>query len=205
MLLGIDFCASNYMNKKIILASASPRRKELLKLIGLDFEVIPSDVEENIENQFFSPELIENLAVEKAADVAEKIGFDAIVIGSDTVVVINNKILGKPKDKKDAFNMLKLLSGKTHRVISAIAVIDTETGKTLKDFVVSDVIFKQLSDEEINAYIETGEPMDKAGAYAIQGFAGMFVKSINGCYSNIVGISVFKLAEMLKELGVKLL
>ncbi|OGH96049.1 MAG: septum formation protein Maf [Candidatus Melainabacteria bacterium GWF2_32_7] len=193
------------MNKKIILASASPRRKELLKLIGLDFEVIPSDVEENIENQFFSPELIENLAVEKAADVAEKIGYDAIVIGSDTVVVINNKILGKPKDKKDAFNMLKLLSGKTHRVISAIAVIDTETGKTLKDFVVSDVIFKQLSDEEINAYIETGEPMDKAGAYAIQGFAGMFVKSINGCYSNIVGISVFKLAEMLKELGVKLL
>ena len=193
------------MNKKIILASASPRRKELLKSMGLEFEVIPSEVEENIENKSFSLELIENLAAEKAADIANKIKFLSIIIGSDTVVVINNKILGKPKDKKDAFHMLKMLSGNTHQVISAIAVIDTETGKILKDSVVSDVTFKQLSDEEINAYIETGEPMDKAGAYAIQGFAGMFVKSINGCYSNIVGISVFKLAEMLKEFGVELL
>jgi len=193
------------MNKKIILASASPRRKELLKSMGLEFEVIPSEVEENIENKSFSLELIENLAAEKAADIANKIKFLSIIIGSDTVVVINNKILGKPKDKKDAFHMLKMLSGNTHQVISAIAVIDTETGKILKDSVVSDVTFKQLSDEEINAYIETGEPMDKAGSYAIQGLAGMFVKSINGCYSNIVGISVFKLAEMLKELGVELL
>jgi len=193
------------MNKKIILASASPRRKELLKSMGLEFEVIPSEVEENIENKSFSLELIENLAAEKAADIANKIKFLSIIIGSDTVVVINNKILGKPKDKKDAFHMLKMLSGNTHQVISAIAVIDTETAITLKDSVVSDVTFKQLSDEEINAYIETIEPMDKAGAYAIQGLAGMFVKSINGCYSNIVGISVFKLAEMLKELGVELL
>ena len=188
------------MRKKIILASASPRRKELLKTMGLDFEVIPSEVEENIENEKFSTELIENLAVKKAQNVAEKIDFPAIVIGSDTVVVINEKILGKPKDRKDAFNMLKMLGGSTHQVVSAIAVIDTETNKVLKDSVVSDVTFKQLSDEEINAYIETGEPMDKAGAYAIQGLAGMFVKSINGCYSNIVGISVFKLAEMLHSL-----
>jgi len=193
------------MNKKIILASASPRRKELLKSMGLEFEVIPSEVEENIGNESFSRELIENLAAEKAADIVNKITVPSIIIGSDTVVVINNKILGKPKDKKDAFNMLKMLSGNTHQVISAIAVIDTETAITLKDSVVSDVTFKQLSDEEINAYIETIEPMDKAGAYAIQGLAGMFVKSINGCYSNIVGISVFKLAEMLKELGVELL
>jgi septum formation protein len=193
------------MHKKIILASASPRRKELLSLVKLEFEVIPSQVEENIENEPFSTELIENLAAEKASDVAGKINYPAIVIGSDTVVLINNKILGKPKDKKDAFDMLKTLSGHTHQVISAIAVIDTETGKTLKDSVISDVTFKELSDEEINAYIETGEPMDKAGAYAIQGLGVMFVKSINGCYSNIVGISVFKLAEMLKEFGVKLL
>lgn len=193
------------MDKKIILASGSPRRKELLKSMGLDFKVIVSEVEENIENEPFSTELIQNLAEEKASDVASKINFPAIIIGSDTVVVINNKILGKPKDKEDAFIMLKMLSGNTHQVISAIAVIDKETGKVLKDSVVSDVTFKQLSDEEINSYIATGEPMDKAGAYAIQGFAGMFVKSINGCYSNIVGISVFKLAEMLKEIGVKLL
>lgn len=193
------------MNKKIILASASPRRKELLNSMGLEFEVIPSQVEENIENEKFSLELIENLATEKAEEVANKITAPSIVIGSDTVVVINNKILGKPKDKNDAFNMLKMLSGNTHQVVSGIAVIDTETGKTIKDSVVSEVNFKQLSDEEINAYIKTGEPMDKAGAYAIQGLAGMFVKSINGCYSNIVGISVFKLAEMLKKIGVKLL
>ncbi|MEI8389472.1 MAG: Maf family protein [bacterium] len=193
------------MHKKIILASASPRRKELLELIGLEFEIIPSCIDENVENKPFSTKLIENLAVEKAGDIANKITIPAIIIGSDTVVIIDNKILGKPKDKKDAFNMLKMLSNNTHQVISAIAVIDTETGKTMKDSVISNVSFKELSDEEINAYIETGEPMDKAGAYAIQGLASMFVKSINGCYSNIVGISVFKLTEMLKEFGVKLL
>ena len=193
------------MHKKIILASASPRRKELLELIGLEFEVIPSCIDENIENKTFSTKLIENLAAEKAGDIANRTTIPSIIIGSDTVVIINDKILGKPKDKKDAFNMLKMLSNNTHHVISAIAVVDTETGTTLKDSVTSDVSFKELSDEEINAYIETGEPMDKAGAYAIQGLASMFVKSINGCYSNIVGISVFKLTEMLKEFGVKLL
>jgi len=193
------------MNKKIILASASPRRKELLESIGLKFEVMVSDVDENIDGKDFSVELIENLALEKASDVADKINFPAIIIGSDTVVVINNHVLGKPKDKEDAFTMLKMLSGKTHEVISGIAIIDTETNKILKDSVISEVNFKELSDEEINNYIATGEPSDKAGAYAIQGFAGMFVKSINGCYSNIVGISVFKTAELLREFGVKII
>ncbi len=193
------------MKKNIILASASPRRKELLKSIGLEFEVIPSQIQEHIENENFSPELIENLAMEKACDVAAKIDFPAIVIGSDTVVIIDNKILGKPVDEKDAFNMLKMLSGKTHQVVSAIAVVDTETKIILKDYVISYVTFKELSMNEMTAYIKTGEPMDKAGAYAIQGLAGMFVKSISGCYSNIVGISVFRLAEMLKQSGVKLL
>lgn len=196
------------MNKKIILASASPRRKELLMTMGLEFEVITSQTDEDTEDMPFSRELIENLAFKKALDVADKLKTsknNALIIGSDTVVVINGQILGKPKDNDEAFNMLKLLSGKTHQVVSAIAVIDTETGKILKDSVVSDVNFKKLDDAEIRAYIDTKEPADKAGAYAIQGFAGMFVKSINGCYSNIVGISVYKLAEMLKEFGVKLL
>lgn len=192
------------MNKKIILASASPRRKELLTTMGLEFEVIPSTAEENTENEKFSTKLIENIALAKARDVADKTTFPAIIIGADTVVVIGDEILGKPKDDNDAFRMLKMLSGNNHRVISSIAVIDTETKKILKDSVTSEVTFKELSDEEIKAYIKTEEPCDKAGAYAIQGIAGMFVKSINGCYSNIVGISVFKLAEMLKEIGVKL-
>jgi len=193
------------LNKKIILASASPRRKELLKSIGLEFDVIPSQIEENIDNENFSPELIENLACEKAQDIAEKTDYPAIVIGSDTVVVIDNRILGKPHDENDAFDMLKMLSGKTHQVISAIAVIDTAENKILKSHVISEVSFKELSDEDIKAYIKTKEPMDKAGAYAIQGYAGMFVKSITGCYSNIVGISVFRLAQMLKDMGVKIL
>jgi len=193
------------MNKKIILASASPRRKELLKTIGLDFEVIASDFEENTENKPFSPELIENIAYGKALDVAQKITQNAIIIGADTVVAINNEILGKPKNDEDAFNMLKKLEGKTHQVVSAIAIIDTETQKTLKDSVISDVVFRHVCDEEIKSYIKTEEPADKAGAYAIQGLAGMFVQSINGCYSNIVGISVFKTAQMLKEFGVKFL
>ena len=192
-------------NKKIILASASPRRRDLLSQMGLKFDVIPSNVDENIDNKAFSKELIENLALEKALDVKNKINYPAIIIGSDTVVVTNNEILGKPKDKTDALRMLQLLSGKTHQVISAIAIVDSEEDKTLVDSVVSEVTFKPLSDSEINNYIETQEPMDKAGAYAIQGLTGIFIVSICGCYSNIVGISVYKLAQMLKQLGVIIL
>lgn len=190
--------------KPIILASASPRRKELLANIGLDFEVIPSSIEEN-PGEVFSYEKIEQIAREKAMDVAGKVDYPAIIIGSDTVVTIDNKILGKPEDKNDAFNMLRLLSGRTHKVVSAIAVHDSETGKTRTASVTSEVEFRELTDREIRAYITTGEPFDKAGAYAIQGKAGTFVRAIKGCYSNIVGISVFKLAEMLKEFGIEVL
>lgn len=177
----------------------------MLESIGLKFKVIPSNVEEDIENKPFSCELIENIALDKVLDVAENSKFPAIVIGSDTVVVIDNKILGKPKDDEDAFNMLNSLSGRSHRVISAIVVHDTETGKTVKTSVTSEVIFRELEEKEIRNYIKTGEPADKAGAYAIQGRAGIFVKEIKGCYSNIVGISVYKTAEVLKEFGVNIL
>jgi len=193
------------MDKKIILASASPRRKDLLKTVGLKFDVIPSEIEEDIENQPFSNDLIEELALEKVLDVSNKVDCPAIIIGSDTVVVVDDKILGKPKDNDDAFNMLKLLSGRSHRVISAIAVYDTETQKVVRDSVTSEVLFREISEDEIQSYINSGEPADKAGAYAIQGKAALFVKSINGCYSNIVGISVYKVYEILKEFGVKLL
>ncbi len=193
------------MDKKIILASASPRRKDLLESIGLKFEIIPSQIEENIENKPFSYALIENIALEKTLDVSKKISCPAIIIGSDTVVVIDNRILGKPKDDKDAFNMLKLLAGRTHKVLSAVAVYDTETKKVVKDSVTSEVVFREIKEEEIQSYIRTGEPADKAGAYAIQGKAGIFVKEIKGCYSNIVGISVYKIAEILKQFGVRVL
>ncbi|HSA06928.1 MAG TPA: Maf family protein [Candidatus Gastranaerophilales bacterium] len=193
------------MTVNIILASASPRRKALLQDIGLKFKVIPSDIDENIENKPFSYKLIENIALEKVMDVSKKVTDPAIIIGSDTVVEINNQILGKPKNDQDAFNMLKMLAGKTHKVVSAIVVYDTETKKTIKDSVTSEVTFREITDEEIWNYVKTGEPADKAGAYAIQGKAAIFVKNINGCYSNIVGISLFKTAEILEKFGVNIL
>jgi len=186
-------------NKKIILASASPRRKELLEKMGLEFEIITSDVEENIENGPYSKELVENLALEKALDVSRQVKTPALIIGADTVVVIDGIILGKPKDKYDAVRILGLLSGRTHTVVTSIAIIDTKKNTKTVESVESKVTFKKLSLKEVEDYIATGEPMDKAGAYGIQGYASSFITSICGCYTNVVGISTYKLSEMLKK------
>lgn len=193
------------MNKKIILASGSPRRKELLTSLGLEFEVIKSDFEEDIENKIFSNELIINLAEEKVKDVAKKTKKPSIIIGADTVVIIDNEILGKPLNEQDSFNMLKKLSNRTHKVVTAIAIFDTEKNKMESEAVTSKVTFKELSDDEIKKYIKTGEPMDKAGSYGIQAYGGLFVNDINGCYFNIVGLSIHKLGEMLKTFGINIL
>jgi len=189
--------------KKIILASASPRRSELLKSMGFNFDIIPSEIDENIEDNLFSYEIIEKLAVEKAQNIAEQINYSAIIIGSDTVVVVDNKVLGKPKDKTDAENMLKNLSGRIHNVVTAIAIIDSETEKIVVESLTSKVKFRELSEIEIKNYVNTNEPMDKAGAYGIQGKASVFVEYIEGCYNNIVGLSTYKLALMLKEFNVE--
>lgn len=189
------------MEKRIILASASPRRRELLENIGLDFIVAPSFIEENVKTL----QDVEKVALKKVMDVSYKIDGNAIIIGSDTVVVTGNKILGKPANRIEAMEMLKLLSNKTHHVISAIAVYDTETDKTVKTSVKSEVTFRKLTDDEIQNYINEEDVLDKAGAYAIQGRAGMFVKEIKGDYFNIVGISVYKVAEILRSFGVNLL
>lgn len=191
--------------RTLILASASPRRRKLLKNLGLTFKVIPADVDESKLDWSNPEEVVKGLAFKKASDVAAKIDYSALIIGSDTTVVINNKSLGKPEDEKDAFEMLKLLSGKTHHVITGIAIIDNTSQETVIDSVSTEVIFKDLSDEEINNYIKTGEPMDKAGAYAIQGLAGTFVIGINGCYSNIVGLPIQKLTEILNGFQVNVL
>lgn len=193
------------MKKKIILASASPRRKELLERIGLQFEIIPSNADENIEGQEFSEKLIEQLAIDKATDVAKKTKKSALVIGADTIVVCQNKVLGKPIDKDDAREMIKHLSGNIHEVVTGIAIIDTETNTTLSDFLVTKVKFKELTDLEIENYLSTDEPYDKAGAYAAQGIGAMFIEEINGCYNNVVGLSVYKLSEMMKKLGYNLI
>lgn len=185
---------------KIILASASPRRKELLSKIGLKFDVIPSNYEEKLSDDNFEYKKIETLALNKAKDVEQRINEEAVIISADTVVVLDGKILGKPHSKQEAREMISSLSGKTHEVITSIAMINTKTGKTLVKSTSTAVTFRKIDTEEIENYINTDEPYDKAGAYAAQGLAAIFIEKINGCFNNVVGISVFEVNRMLKEI-----
>lgn len=190
---------------KIILASASPRRKELLELINLKFEVQSSNIEEIIDESLPLEKKIEKLSYQKAYDIAIKNKGNNLIIGADTVVEINGDILGKPKDKQDAERMLKLLSGAEHDVITAITLIDGNNPENyISTHEKTKVRFIELNQEKIDKYIESGEPMDKAGAYAIQGLAVMFVKSIDGCYTNVVGLPIPLLTQVLeKEFNIK--
>ncbi len=183
---------------KIILASNSPRRKELLKSYNVNFVVEPSNVIEELDSKLSVYENVMNLAKIKGVDVFNK-NPDDIILAADTIVVYNDEILGKPIDEMDAFRMLKLLSGKTHEVITAVAIITKE--KELIDYKVSKVTFQKITEEEILEYIKTKEPMDKAGSYAIQGIGAKFIKSYDGDFDNIVGLPmklVFKLLEEIK-------
>lgn len=190
--------------KKIVLASSSPRRIEILKALGVEFEILPSSYEEVLKES--SPyELACNLAIEKARDVAGKIQSPRIVIAADTIVYANGKILGKPKGKSDAEETLKMLSNSSHSVITGLCIINTEDNKIYSDYEETKVFFKELNEDEIEAYIATGEPMDKAGSYGIQGIGGLFVKKIEGCYFNVVGLPIYKLNYLLGKTGVNLL
>lgn len=190
---------------KLVLASASERRQELLRRITSNFDIIVSNFdEEKVGFQGSCGEYVMNLAQGKAEDVAHKVNNGAIVIGCDTIVSFKEHVLGKPKNESEAFSMLKLLNGSIHQVYSGIAVIDTKTKNVKIDYVCTDVKFSSLSDEEIRNYIATGEPRDKAGAYGIQGFGGVFVEEITGDYYNVVGLPLNKLNKMLKEMGVNL-
>lgn len=188
---------------KIILASKSPRRKEILENLELDFEIITADTNE--DSQISDPQkLVEELAFRKADAVKNllisenKYSSDLAIIGCDTVVANGDDILGKPKDRKDAVLMLKSLSGKKHRVISGLAILKGE--KTFVSNEVTEVLFDNLSEEEIENYVKTGESDDKAGGYAVQGLASKFIKGINGCYFNVVGLPVNLLYNALKEM-----
>ena len=187
--------------KKIILASTSPRRKQILDMMGVKYEAVSPNYEEDNSINLSPKETVMLFAREKAKSVAQK--NNGIVIGSDCIISFNDKKIGKPKDKEDAFNTLKMLSGKTHQVITGVALIDTETGNEIKDFEVTDVKFKDLTDEEIKKYIETGELLDRSGSYAIQGYASVFVEKINGCYYNVMGLPVNKVFSGLKKLGIE--
>lgn len=188
-----------------VLASASERRKELLKRLVPNFKAIVSGFHEDtvIFNGSF-PQYVMNISEGKVADVKNKLKDNAVIIGCDTIVAFKNKVMGKPKNESEAFQMLTQLSGNTHQVYSGITVYNTENNVMKKDFVCTDVKFSDLSDDEIKAYINTGEPMDKAGAYGIQGYGGLFVEKINGCYYNVVGLPLNKLNYILREMGVNL-
>lgn len=187
----------------IILASASIRRQELLKRLVSDFEIIVSDFDEDTIKFYGScSEYVMNLSKGKALNVVKKAEKDSIIIGCDTIVSIDNRVLGKPKDKEEAINMMESLSGRKHEVYSGITIINTMTKEVVSDFSCTSVEFSELSKEEILRYVESDEPFDKAGAYGIQGKAGVFVKEIHGCYYNVVGLPLNKLRGMLKKMGV---
>lgn len=181
----------------LILASNSPRRKELLAMLGYEFEIKPADCDES--TTITNPELlVKELSLRKARAVF--LNNDDTVIGSDTVVAIDGKILGKPKDTADAEAMLMLLSGKTHTVFTGVTII--KGNNEITDCVACDVMFKKLTKKEITDYINTNEPMDKAGAYAIQGKGSAFVKKINGDYFAVVGFPCCYVNETLNKLGI---
>lgn len=187
----------------IILASASPRRQELLRQVGCDFSVMVSDVIED-NNQDIAPEQLAIVqARDKAVDISSKVSADDVVIGADTIVVLDGQVYGKPIDINDARHILQQLSGKEHQVITGIAVVTSDHAWT--DYVVTTVKFAHITAEEIEKYLATGEPMDKAGAYAIQGIGALFVKGIHGCYTNVVGLPLNKLSDVLRKAGVTLL
>jgi septum formation protein len=180
--------------KHIILASASPRRKEILELADLKFDVMPSDAQE-ITTKTAPNEVVMELASIKAKDIYKKSEKQSMVVGADTVVAYQGQILGKPADEADAKRMLTMLSGQTHEVYTGVCVI--EDGKTKTFYEETKVTFYEISDEQIDRYIKTGEPMDKAGSYGIQGKAAVFIKGIEGDYYNVVG---FPIARFLQEI-----
>ena len=186
----------------ILLASKSPRRRELLELAQLDFEIVPTSFDESkISKEMEASEYVSTLAKGKALkafeDVEEIKKRDSLVIGADTIVVLDNEILGKPSDEKEAFKMLKKLSGREHKVYTAVSLVDKGHEKTF--FEETKVYFYELSDDEINEYIKSGEPMDKAGSYGIQGLGSLFVRKIDGDYFNVVGLPLARTVRELKN------
>lgn len=194
------------MKNQLVLASASPRRRELLQQIGLEFQVIPSRADEKVLQGETPTEHVIRLSLDKATEVANRENISGRwFIGSDTIVLCDQQILGKPRNDAHAATMLKQLSGREHQVLSGYAIIDRETKQQRTEAVSTKVWFRQLTDDEIARYIATGEPTDKAGGYAIQGMGICFVARIEGSYTNVVGLPLCKLTGAMKELGVPLL
>lgn len=200
------------MEKKLrlVLASGSPRRREILSLFKEDIKIVPSNVDETQLPNESPKDYVLRLAQDKASDVANNLldnakDSESLVIGADTIVLYNNLVLGKPTNKEDAKRMLEMLSGNWHEVLTGVAVVDLLNKKKVFDVCQTRVKFSTLSNVEIDWYIETNEPFDKAGAYAIQGYGSLFVEEIEGNYLNVVGLPITMLRKLLKELVVDLI
>lgn len=188
------------MAEKFILASASPRRRELLEQVGAEFEIIPAEGEEAITSSQ-PQEVVLQLSAQKAAEVADKLQEeDAVILGADTVVVYEGQILGKPRDEEDAMRMLSMLCGNTHSVYTGVTLIRLQDGKSeiCSFYEETKVTMYPMTEQQIISYIRTGEPMDKAGAYGIQGRGALLVEKINGDYNNVVGLPVAKVFQMIE-------
>ncbi len=190
--------------KRIILASQSPRRRTMLELLHIKFECCPADIDELFLSGEKPRDAVRRIAQSKAEQVREQVE-SGIIIAADTVVVCDGQMLGKPCDAQDAFDKLSILKGRKHEVITAICVTDAQSGIYEVQDETTKVYFRDMTDDEIRAYILTGEPMDKAGAYAIQGTGAVFIEKIEGCYFNVVGLPLKNLYLMLKRQGVSLL
>jgi septum formation protein len=190
------------MAPRLILASASPRRQELLDQIGVCYEVFPVDIDESPFPDEAPEDYVRRIASEKsAACLARCVNSDLPVLAADTAVVLGDKIMGKPKDRDDALAMLSQLSGKTHRVYSAVSVRGCRHDQAIN---ITEVTFRNLTGREMLAYWHSGEPLDKAGGYAIQGLGSVFVKSIQGSYSGVMGLPLFETAELLSQQGIEI-
>jgi septum formation protein len=200
----------------LILASGSPRRQELIRLLGLPVEVVPSNVDEDTPADWTPEQIVLGLSRRKALSVKEQIAGQAlgssIIVGSDTIVVLENEVMGKPAGTEDAIRMLRRLAGRTHEVYTGVTCVRIEDGNTMISdqpevivgHSVSKVTFTQMSDDEIMAYIKTGEPFDKAGSYGVQGFGAVFIEKIEGDFYSIMGLPLNLLYQMLLKLGVRI-
>ncbi|MBC8590828.1 Maf family protein [Wansuia hejianensis] len=183
---------------KVILASSSPRRREILEKYDFKYKVVESNITEKINSRESPEQIAMSLAFEKAYNVSQKYR-DSIVIGADTIVAYKNQTLGKPRDENDIIRTLNLLSGKKHEVITAISLINLDSNIKIVDFERTEVKFRQLDPIIIQKYVATGESLDKAGAYGIQGYGALLVEKIEGCYLNVVGLPLVKLDKLLNE------
>jgi len=187
--------------RNIILASKSPRRKELLENIGLKFSVKPAEIEEIHRGVESIGEIVIDLAEQKGEAVKALMFHERLIIASDTIVVINGQILNKPDDRDHAFEMLRTLSGNVHSVFTSLYVSDAYKNAVVKEFTETKVEFFRMTDDQINAYLDTHEPFDKAGAYGIQGYGSKFIKKIDGCFFSVMGFPVPLFSQKMYELG----